>query len=258
MPALAEVSLEQRLAALQAELDPRVVATLGMIEGTPRRLLAARSYVRSEAVIGERWSWDAARVETFLRSPGKVELDAAIGFVTCEFQRRNPGYSLFVNPEFRSLERQIERWNSNETVGHAAANFGEALRSGAAALLPPENPAGRADFRRLLLASKPVPSPPLAAPGLSRHGQMGAIDFQVMKGPQLVAGTDSRTTRSAWDEAGWTGRLQAAVESAGAGFTGPLQEPYEPWHYEFAPVDPQQARQPAGQHASKGCALADP
>jgi hypothetical protein len=87
---------------------------------------------------------------------------------------------------------------------------------------------------------------------------MGAIDFQVMNGPQLVAGTDSRTTRGAWDEAGWTGRLQAAVESAGAGFTGPLQEPYEPWHYEFTPVDPQRARQPAGQHASKGCALADP
>lgn len=233
MPALADVPLEQRLTALQAEMDPRVAATLAMVEGTPRRLLAARSYVRSEAVISERWSWDAARVEAFLQSPGKVALDAAIALVTCEFQQLNPGFSLFVNPEFRTLERQIERWNANETVGHAAANLAEALRTRAATLPSHDTPAGRADFRRMLVAVLPVPSPPLAAPGLSRHGQMQAIDFQVMKGPQLVAGTDSRTTRSTWDEAGWTKRLQAAVESADAGFTGPLREPYEPWHYEF-------------------------
>jgi hypothetical protein len=99
----------------------------------------------------------------------------------------------------------------------------------------PASAEGREQFRQLLLATQPVPTTPLAAPGLSRHGQMGAIDFQVMNGQQLAAGADTRTTRSVWDEPGWTAKLSSAVQAAGAGFTGPLQAPYEPWHYEFAP-----------------------
>jgi hypothetical protein len=234
-PAGAQASLEQRLEALQPDLDPRAAAVLGKIEGTERRLLAARSYLRSASVLEARWSWDAAEAESFAQSPGQAALDAAIVQVQCEFQRRNPGHSLFVNPEFRTLEKQVERWNSNESVGHAAANFAAALRTHSAPFAAPSTAQGREEFRRLVSDTRPVPTPPLAAPGLSRHGRMGAIDFQVMKGDELAAGADSRTTRSVWDESGWTARLRAAVEAAQAGFTGPLQEPYEPWHYEFTP-----------------------
>lgn len=234
LPAMA-ASLEERLAALQPELDPRAAAVIAKIEGTDRRLLAARSFLRSASVLDGRWSWDAAQAEAFQQSPARAELDAAIVQVQCEFQRRNPGHSLFVNPEFRTLERQVERWNTNESVGYAAANFAEVLRVRSVNIPPPASAEGREQFRQLLLATRPAPASPLAAPGLSRHGQMGAIDFQVMKGEQLAAGADSRTTRSDWDEAGWTARLRGAVEGAAAGFTGPLQDPYEPWHYEFAP-----------------------
>jgi hypothetical protein len=234
-PLRADALLDVRLEALAVELDPRAEAALQAIDGTARRLLAARSYVRNSTSLAQRWSWDAAQVDAFLQSPGKAELDDAIAQVTCQFQRSHPDYTLFVNPEFRTLERQLERWNTNDSVARAAADLVEKLRMASAELPPATTDEGRRQFRQLLVDTWPSPTPTLAAPGLSRHGQMRAVDFQVMKGDELVAGTDSVAARKGWDEAGWTTRLQRAVEVADTGFKGPLQEPYEPWHFEFVP-----------------------
>jgi hypothetical protein len=60
-----------------------------------------------------------------------------------------------------------------------------------------------------------------------------AIDFQIMKDGAIVAPTDTATVKRNWDAPGWTEKLKAAV--AGSKFTGPLQSPYEPWHYEYDP-----------------------
>jgi len=71
-------------------------------------------------------------------------------------------------------------------------------------------PAGRAAFRRLLVDHEPQPKPTLVAL------EVASID-------------------EAWAGSRWKLKLQAAVESADAGFSGPLQDPVEPWYYDFRP-----------------------
>ncbi|HKY00618.1 MAG TPA: hypothetical protein VJL86_12960, partial [Steroidobacteraceae bacterium] len=51
-PAAADI--EAVLAALTAGLDPRAASTLERIDGTGRRLLAARAYLRAGLRLGER------------------------------------------------------------------------------------------------------------------------------------------------------------------------------------------------------------
>ena len=80
-----------------------------------------------------------------------------------------------------------------------------------------------------------MPVPTLAAPGLSPHGRMRAVDFQVESSRRIVAGTDSTAIASEWIAAGWKARLQAAIVAADVGFHGPLAMPDEPWHYDFRP-----------------------
>ena len=133
-----ESRVESALAALAAELDPRAASALASIDGTGRRLLAARGYLRGSAPLAERWSWSAAEAAAFEASPEKHALDAAIARVRCRFEAANPGSTLWVNPEFRSLDLQVERWNENETVGRA----GENLLAAARRLLSSPDPVG--------------------------------------------------------------------------------------------------------------------
>jgi hypothetical protein len=90
-------------------------------------------------------------------------------------------------------------------------------------------------MEQLLLAHVPVPTPTMAAPGLSPHGQMRAIDFQVHKDGAVVAGTRTATMAEDWDGAGWSAKLESAVRAASRRFVGPLESPREPWHYTYAP-----------------------
>lgn len=236
-----EPRVEAALTALAAGMDPRAAATLALIEGTGRRLLAARAYLRGSAHIAERWSWSAEEAAAFDASAEKRALDAAIARVRCRFEADNPGATLWVNPKFRSLDLQVTRWNENATVARA----GENLLAAARGLLSASNTnpvpdAQQAEaLRSLLLTHQPAPVPTLAAPGLSPHGRMRAVDFQVESAGRIAAGTDSAAIPSEWIEAGWKARLQAAVAAADAGFHGPLAAPDEPWHYDFRP--------PAGQ-----------
>lgn len=230
-------SVEAYLAALRSGLDSRVVAALGEIDGTGRQLLAARSYVRSAALLDERWSWDEAQIAAYAASPEKQRLDAAIASVRCRFESANPGHTLFVNENIRSLDRQIEKWNRSETIKRSADYMLETIRAEVARPAFPRarSPKGVAAFRDLLVAFKPVPTPSLAAPGLSLHGRMRAVDFQVMAGERLVADTDVTTVGEVWETTGWKAKLQSAVAEANAGFVGPLKNPDEPWHYDFRP-----------------------
>jgi hypothetical protein len=235
--------LERHLQALRTGLDPRVLTTLEAIDGSGRRMLAARSYLRSAAHLEERWSWSAAQAAEFERSAGRVALDTAVARVRCEFEAANPGYTLYVNPGFRTLELQVERWNRNETVARSAERLMADARAAVAAIGfgEPGSARGRAAFRRFLVEYAPTPTPTLAAPGLSRHGRGLAIDFQVRSGGRVVAGASVGSIASAWDEPGWSGKLQAAVAAAAAGFTGPLRDPYEPWHFDYQPAGADEA-----------------
>jgi hypothetical protein len=228
-------SVEQHLTALRAELDTRVIEALAAIDGTGRQLLAVRSYIRSAAHLEERWSWNDAQIAAYAGSPEKLRLDAALARVRCSFESANPGHTLFVNETIRSLDEQIDKWNRSETVKSAADHMLETLRAEVATPAFPRanSPEGTSAFRNLLVTFKPVPTPSLAAPGLSLHGRMQAVDFQVMAGNRIVAGTDVSSVTEAWESAGWKAKLQSAVKEANAGFVGPLENPNEPWHYEF-------------------------
>ncbi len=232
-----ESRIESALAALAGELDPRAASALASIEGTGRRLLAARAYLRASPQLAERLSWSAAEAAAFEGTPERRALDAAIARVRCSFESGNPGHTLWVNPEFRSLDVQVERWNANETVGRSGEDLLAVVRRRLAE--PGPGPAGSADdvatLRGLLLEHRPEPAPTLAAPGLSPHGRMRAVDFQVESSGRIVAGTDSASIASEWIAGGWKARLQAAIAAADTGFQGPLAAPDEPWHYEFLP-----------------------
>lgn len=230
-------SLAPVLARIVAEQDPRVGEALARMDDEGRRLLALRSYLRNSSRLAERWSWTADQVAAYQATPEHAELQSEIERVRTAFAQENPGFELWVNPQVRNLDIQLQNWNTNESVAAAAA----ALLIAAQALA--ESPAlRRADIaaaqralEQFLASHVPVPTPTIAAPGLSPHGQLRAIDFQVHRDGAIVAGTRTATIADEWDGAGWTQKLEAAVRAGSRRFVGPLESPREPWHYTYAP-----------------------
>ena len=238
MPATtADPALARYIEALAAEQDPRVADALGRIDGTGRRLLALRSYVRSRAHLADRWSWTSEQIAAYEGTAEHGELLQEIERVRAAFVRENPGFELWVNPQVRSLDIQLEHWNTNESVAAAAANLLAAANEVVASpAFPAAQPARATKALESFLASYvPEPTPTIAAPGLSPHGQMRAIDFQVHQGDSIVAGPRTSTMEAEWDDAGWSAKLDAAVRAASQRFVGPLASPREPWHYTYSP-----------------------
>ena len=161
------------------------------------QLLALRSYLRAGAALAQRWSWTDRQIEAFAGSQHEQELSAAIQAVRGEFERDNPGYTLSVNPQVRTLDRQLQAWNANDSVAAAGREF-EAAASRAIQSSIGSRQAGITPqaFARFVMDHQPQPLPTLAAPGLSRHGQMYAVDFHVSRGEATVADTDSATIAS--------------------------------------------------------------
>ncbi|MEJ0100244.1 MAG: hypothetical protein WDO12_11105 [Pseudomonadota bacterium] len=217
--------------------DARVAAALARIDGTGRRLLALRAYLRAGNSLVERWSWSNEQIAAFAQSAENRAMQAEIEKVRGAFTTANPGFQLWVNPEVRSLDVQLANWNHNDSVTRAAARLLEAFdqwrqTAVVAALSVTEIPAAAGQF---LADSIPSPTPTLAAPGLSPHGQMRAIDFHIKQGGRTVAGPASATIARDWDAAGWARKLAAAVSAGSSHFTGPLPVPREPWHYTYVP-----------------------
>jgi hypothetical protein len=215
-----------------AGLDARAVSALALINGPCRQLLAVRAYLRAGQSLDERWSWNQDRIAAYPSSPEGKAAAADIDAVTTAFAAANTGFTLRVNRMPRSLELQLARWNGNAAVGRVADALARALeqRFGASAARP-----DTAALRRALMEWTPDIAAPLAAPGLSAHGQGRAFDFQIEHQGRVIAGIVSASAHRQWDAAGWTRRLHAAVVAAGNRFSGPLASPYEPWHYAYAP-----------------------
>jgi hypothetical protein len=218
-------------------MDPRVALTLARLDGPGRQLLALRSYLRSETHLDERWSWTQERIEAFEGSPEQRDLQQEIDRVRTAFAAANPGFELYANPQVRSLDVQVEHWNSNESVRAASE---EILAAAQSLVASPGFPADRPELARealraFLSSHTPVPPPTIAAPGLSLHGQMRAVDFQVHQGGRVVAGPSTRTIDTDWLAGGWAARLDAAVRAASNRFVGPQASPPAPWHYTFVP-----------------------
>ncbi len=230
-------ALPAHVASISAQLDPRVAQTLAQLDGTGRQLLALRSYLRGATHLAERWSWTEDQIKAFEGSAEARDLQQEIDCVRKAFIAANPGFELYVNSEVRSLDAQIEHWNSNASVTAAAE---EILVAAQALIASPEFPAVRSEQARVALAAflsayRPVPTPTIAAPGLSLHGQMRAIDFQVHRGGRVIAGPSSATIATDWVAAGWATKLDAAVREASNRFVGPQATPPAPWHYTYVP-----------------------
>lgn len=222
--------------SISAQLDPRVGETLAQLDGTGRQLLALRSYLRSASNLAERWSWTQEQIEAFEGSPEQHELQLEIDRVRTAFVAANPGFELYVNSKVRSLDAQIERWNINVSVKAAAdeilvAAQGLIASPGFTAERPEQ---AREALKAFLSGHSPVPRPTIAAPGLSLHGQMRAIDFQVHQGERVVAGPNTATIATDW-AAGWATKLHTAVHETSDKFVGPQASPPEPWHYTYVP-----------------------
>jgi hypothetical protein len=225
------------LAVLHDALDARAAAALDRIESLGPRLLAARSYLRGATHLAERWSWTQAQIDAYEGSPQQAALAAEIARVRQAFEAGNPGYTLFVNPQVRSLDIQLQHWNENRSVADAGNHLLEALRVivGAEEFPAPGTAEARARFESTLKAHQPRHTPALAAPGLSPHGQMHAVDFQVRQGALTVAGASTSQVQAVWVGQAWRDRLESAVRRASDKFRGPLQNPDEPWHYDYHP-----------------------
>lgn len=230
--------LQSYIASISAQLDPRVAQTLAQLDGSGRQLLALRSYLRSAPHLAERWSWTEEQIQAFEGSAEQRDLLQEIDRIRTVFVAANPGFELYVNPQVRSLDVQIRHWNSNESVKAAAD---EILAAAQALVASPGFPAHRPEqarqaFTTFLSNHRPVPSPTIAAPGLSLHGQMRAIDFQVHQDGRVVAGPSTATIATDWVAAGWAAKLDAAVREGSDRLVGPQATPPAPWHYTYVPA----------------------
>lgn len=216
-------------AALAQRLPDGAEAALGDIADQGRRLLALRSYLRSERSLEARWSWTKDEIAAFEASDAHDAAMQAVAKVTNAFEAANPGYSLYVNTHVRSLEEQIGKWNGNASVAVAGAELESAYADWAR-----DNPKAGADALAAFLSGwQPKTTVMVAAPGLSPHGRAAAFDFQVSKDGAVIAAADTAIIADVWEKDGWARKLKAAVEASGAAFKGPLDRPPEPWHYEY-------------------------
>ena len=118
------------------------------------------------------------------------------------------------------LKGAVERSGDSGAAGAAETETGE--------------PASKA-FWRWIKSFRPSRRARLAAPGLSRHGRARAIDFQIKKDGEIIAGTSAGDIETSWRAEGWDEKLKASIEAAGPSFRGPLTSPDEPWHYDYEP-----------------------
>ena len=237
--------------AVSSKLPTEQQQTLERIAGDELRLLALRAYVRAGKNLRDRWSWTEEQIRAYEKSAEYEQLVADIDAIKREFERRHPGYTLYANTQVRSLDTQIERWNSNPRVATTAAKLHEHV-SATLARSPRQPDASAIErFEQSLKSWRPSPAAPLAAPGLSMHGQSRAIDFQIMQGGKIVAATEVGAVAREWDAAGWTRKLKEAIAAASPRFKGPLASPNEPWHYEYVNVRVAVGERGNGEHSGR-------
>jgi hypothetical protein len=225
------------ISGISKKLDARVVEALAKIDDTGRRLLALRGYLLSERSLASKWSWSTDQIERYKQSAEYREAIAEVENVRKKFETLNPGYSLHVNTQVRSLEAQIKSWNETKSVQVAAEDLVTAATrefSNPVYKELPDQPS-LMRFERFLKNHKVVSTPTVAVPGLSPHGQLRAFDFQIKQGDKIIAGTNTAVIKDVWDGQGWTEKLRTAVTAASRKFNGPLASPREPWHYTYTP-----------------------
>jgi hypothetical protein len=203
------------------------------------RLTALRRYLRFQnrdhKDIHESWAWTPTQAEQLIREEPARTLFQRAAVVQAAFAASNPGYRLEIS-RVRSLESQVQKWNDNAGVRVAAAALLVKMLAelGDAEYATPPTRENVARFSARLEATVINPEPGNAAPGISSHGQMRAVDFIVLQGAQIVATTSTASVATIWRGQRWEEKLIAAVQAAskkGAALKGPLKVPDEPWHW---------------------------
>src|SRR5688572_24366798 len=95
-------ALEKYLQHIASSLPEKTAVALKEIDGTPRRLLAARAYLRAGDGLRARWSWSSDEIQKHTRSSEYRDLLAETDKVRARFEAQNPGYTLYANTEARS------------------------------------------------------------------------------------------------------------------------------------------------------------
>jgi hypothetical protein len=254
MPATEEkiATYVQELVNVQQE---RVQRVLTQIPNKYRQLMAVHGFVRHAGRINPRWPMTDAEETTFRGSSAGQAMQHEIQAIQRAFASAHRGYSLRVNPRARSLDTQITAWNGSGRGGRIAENLGRDLWRRAGTELDsgttyPEPPTATSKeaFRRWI-AQHPRTGlnlrarvdrttyhmPTLATPGLSDHGRLRAIDFEVRRGGDIIATSDSTTeSRAIWRGVpNWQTRLNNVITGVSANWDGPLERPDEPWHYTY-------------------------
>jgi hypothetical protein len=203
----------------------------------PLQVLALRRYLRMQnrehKNLHARWAWSPAEAQRYKGEGLASALLAAAEIVRTRFGRDNPGYRLALSP-LRTLERQVSLWNGNLHVRTAATRLTEAVieqLNDTRFPMPPDADSLK-KFTPFLQDAGVHPEPTSAAPGTSDHGQLRAVDFVVYQGRTVIAGTDTSSIPTVWKAQGWEQKLIQATKQTG--LIGPLQSPYEPWHWRLA------------------------
>ncbi|MBC8145267.1 MAG: hypothetical protein H7X80_06745, partial [bacterium] len=181
----AETKLDRYMKLAAKRLDARMQGALSHIPDDGRRLLAIKYYARRAGSIDGLWALTANQIKRHQGSKYHRTAIAHVEAIKLRFAKDNPGYYLKVNTDVRSLENQIELWNS---VG-STANAGDGILSAAARALDdstawPATPATRdvARFASMIASTRVSRSPTAAVPGFSLHGTGRAFDFIVYQG----------------------------------------------------------------------------
>jgi hypothetical protein len=145
-------------------LDARVLYTVRRLDGVDRQLLALRAYLRAGTSLMERWSWSEQRLSAYPSTPEGKAAARDIDAVANAFASANPGYTLQVNRQPRSLDLQIAHWNENPSVAANAAALSQWLRNRFASRS--EQPTAE-ELRRALME--------LAAAGCDNAGRPRAV-----------------------------------------------------------------------------------
>jgi hypothetical protein len=205
---------------------------LRLIGAPPLELLALRRYIRKGEELNTQWVWDHQQIKAYEESPKATKVRAEIAKVKKKFEELNPGYTLATSP-IRDLARQVRLWKGNHTVHAAGVSLREKCLKEVSLASYPDVPTedDTKKFNRFLGHCAVHPEPTSAAPGLSDHGQMHAVDFIIMQGQKKIADTVSSNISAQWVLPGWEKKLTNAIKSSGSRFKGPLQHPHEPWHY---------------------------
>ncbi len=236
----AERIVLNHIAVLADSLPEQPRLALLRIPATQRRLLALKIYIGRRDEIPHGWAWSNREAADYRKTDEYRAAIEDVGKVRQAFAEMNPGYELGVTMEIRSLESQLQKWNSVTSVGIASRQIMDSclavIDDSAAAFGETPTDSSLTAFKRFLEGFEPDMEPTVAVPGLSQHGQLRAFDFKINRGRTLVAGTTAATIPDRWETPGWTERLREAILCASDRFAGPLDSPYEPWHYAYTPL----------------------